>query len=49
MTSPLRIQVASFSLAVLVTLATLVGLNSLAHSSSSDSAQLPKAVAAQAA
>ncbi len=49
MTSTLRIQVASFSLAAIVTLATLAGLNSLAHSSSQDSAQLAKAIATQAA
>lgn len=49
MTSHLRIQVASISLAAIVTLATLAGLNGLAHSSSQDSAQLAKAVAGQAA
>lgn len=49
MTTSLRIQVASFSLAAIVTLATLAGLNGLAHSNSPESAQLAKAVATQAA
>ncbi len=49
MTSNLRIQVASLSLAAIVTLATLVGLNSLAQGSGADSAQLATTVATQAA
>lgn len=49
MTTSLRIQVASFSLAALVTLATLAGLNGLAHSNSPDSAQLASVVATQSA
>jgi hypothetical protein len=48
MTTQLRIQIASFSLAALVTLATVMGLNSLAHSTGQDSAQLAKAIATQA-
>jgi hypothetical protein len=49
MNRPIRIQAVSLSLAVLVTLATLIGLNSLAATHAGGAEQLAKATPTQPA